>query len=336
MELALVLRELLNRRKIVAAGVAVALLAAVLSVYRVSSSGLAPRSITQATASTEVLVDSYSTSLGNLAQDLPSLQTRATVLANFMASPAMLDVIGQQVGLSGDQIYAAGPVDPAEPRTVQEPSASKRNVQVTGETIPYRLTFATDPNLPQIGIFAQAPTTAFAVSLANAAVTGVQRYLAGLEVSEGVPPRLRVVIRPLGAAHGAVDNGGIAKSLALLVFGGVLALWCVLVLVVDRFAKNWRASRTLYADLRAGPEQIGSPADASALANGGISSNSRGLESTLSDAPVRSNGDAQSPVPVAAKLGAGHNDGAPHPAEPALSEVGIDGPKTGTKNSRLG
>ena len=53
-----------------------------------------------------------------------------------MASPAVLSLIGQQVGLSGEQIYAAGPVNANEPRVVQEPTALKRNVEITGETIP--------------------------------------------------------------------------------------------------------------------------------------------------------------------------------------------------------
>ena len=56
------------------------------------------------------------------------------VYANFMASPTVLDLIGQRVGIPGDQIYAAGPIDPNVPRIVQEPTAVQRNVEITGET----------------------------------------------------------------------------------------------------------------------------------------------------------------------------------------------------------
>jgi hypothetical protein len=245
MEFALVLRELSRRRLLLAVGVLIATIAALLSVYRLEGLKLKARSLQYSSASTQVLVDSPSSVLGNLSQDFEPLNARAAVYANFMASPAVLKLIGQQVGLSGEQIYAAGPVIANQPRVQQEPTALKRNVEITGETNPYRLSFESQPNLPTININSQAPTTRMAIALANGAVIGLQLYLTSLERANRIPPKSRVTIRKLGSAPGAVVDGGISKALATIVFVVVFLMWCLLVLAWARLRENWRASAAL-------------------------------------------------------------------------------------------
>lgn len=242
MEFALVLRELLKRRLALAIGVLVALIAAVLSVYRVDGLGLKSRSLRYSSATTTVFVDAQSSVLGSITQSFEPLQVRATAYANFMASPTVLNLIGQQVGISGYQIYAAGPIDPNVPRIVQEPTAVQRNVEITGETTPYRLNFNNDPNLPTIGIYAQAPTTKISIELANAAAASLARYVSNVQTTNRTPLQSRVVVRQLGPATGGVVDGGISKALATIAFIFVFLLWCVLMLITVRFRGYWRAS----------------------------------------------------------------------------------------------
>jgi hypothetical protein len=226
-------------------GVLIAAVAATFSVYRLDGLTFKARSLQYSSASTQILVDSPSSVLGNLSQTFEPLSTRAAVYANFMASPAVLNLIGQQLGMSGEQIYAAGPVIANQPRVVQEPTALKRNVEITGESNPYRLNFESQINLPTINIYSQAPTTERAVALANAAAAGLNLYVTRLENTNKIPPASRVTIRQLGPANGAVVNGGISKALAAIVFILVFVLWCVIVLVASRFLENWRASAVL-------------------------------------------------------------------------------------------
>ncbi len=204
MEFALILRELSRRRAALGIGVVIALIAAILSVYRLTSTGLAPRSLQYSSASTQVFVDTPSSVLGDLQPSFEPLQARATVYANFMASPTFLALVGEKSGIPGSQIYAAGPVDPSVPRVVEEPTAVQRNVEITGESTPYRLNFNDDPNLPTIGIYAQAPNTRQAVELANASAAALAQYVATLAKTGNTPPAQRVVIRQLGSASGGV------------------------------------------------------------------------------------------------------------------------------------
>jgi hypothetical protein len=137
---------------------------------------------------------------------------------------------------------------------VQEPTALKRNVEITGETNPYRLNFESQSNLPTITINSQAPTTSQAVALANGAAVGLKQYVTSLENSNKTPASSRVAIRQLGSANGGVVDGGIKKALAAIVFLAVFLLWCVLILAGSRFRKNWRASATLNAVASGGGE----------------------------------------------------------------------------------
>jgi hypothetical protein len=257
MELARVLRELLKRPRLLALGALIAAVAGILSVYSFNGGKLKASSLQHSAAGTQVLVDSQSSALGSDSQSFEPLAARAHVFANFMVSPAFLGAVGKQVGLSGAQIYAAGPVNQNEPRAVLEPTELKRNTQITGETTPYRLAFESQEGLPTITINSQAPTTSQAVALANAAAVGLQQYVAGVASSAGVPEHSRIVIRQLGSATGSVVDGGISKSLALMAFMAVFLLWCVLILVVTRFRETWRASAALQG---AGAEDRSEPA----------------------------------------------------------------------------
>lgn len=257
MEFALILRELFRHRLALAVGVVVALMAAVLSVYHLDGFSLKPRSLLHSSASTTVFVDMPASVLGDVSNNLEPLQQRASAYANFMPSPAFLNLVGERAGIPGDQIYAAGPLDPNMPRTVQEPTAVERNVEIAGEATPYRLNFNNDPNLPTIGIFAQAPTTKQSVALANAAAASLAAYVTEVENASKVPAPSRVVVRQLGRPVGAVVDGGISKSLATLAFVGVLVLWCVMILVVTRFRALWRASASLEDATRRAPAGAG-------------------------------------------------------------------------------
>ncbi len=267
MEFALLLRELTRHRVLLAVGVLVAAVAAIFSVYRIEDSKLKARSLQYSSATTQVLVDTPASVLGNVSQSFEPLSARAVVYANFMASPAALKLIGQHAGIPGDQIYAAGPVDELQPRAVQEPTALKRNVEITGENDPYRLNFASTANLPTINIFSQAPTTRQALALANGAVAGLKQYVVSIESANGIPPRSRVLLRQLGPANGSVVDGGISKALMAIVFLATFLLWCILILAGARFRENWRASSALATATSKGSNEDNGSATAGAGAD---------------------------------------------------------------------
>lgn len=248
MEFALAIRRLLRHKVLLVVGVVVAAAAAMLA--------LKPKTLHHSTATTQVLVDSRSSALADTQQSVVPLQTLATTLANFAPSQTVLNLIGNHAGLQGAQLYAEGPVEQNVPRTVQEPTALTRNVQIAGETKPYRLEFNADPNLPEIGIYAQAPTTAQAIKLANAAVAGLTDYVTNLQATGNVRASRRVVLRQLGQATGSVDSPSASKTIGLMAFGGTFVVWCLLILIGERFMVAWRQSSAALPPADRGPGSV--------------------------------------------------------------------------------
>jgi hypothetical protein len=251
MEFALALRQLWARRLWVLPGVILAVIIAVTATYRV---GLIPpklqkRALQYSTATTQVYVDSHTSSLGSDSANDQPLVIDSNVLAHLMASPALLRMVGQYAHIPGNEIYATGPIEPNLTRFVQEPSEGQRAYEVTGEQYPYRLEFDDDTVVPVISIYSQAPTTAEAVALANGAAHALTTYLTGLEHKSNTPVSKQVTVRQLGQPTAGVGDSGIAPKLGALIFFGVLIAWCALVLLVGRFRRTWQQSGEL-AQLR--------------------------------------------------------------------------------------
>jgi hypothetical protein len=263
MELARTLKTLWIRRRLVALGAAIAFVAALLSVYSV---GLAPPSLTSrtnvfATASTQLLVDAPDSAFADLENDLTPLETRASVFARFLASPVALELVARDAGISVASIEAQGPYDINLPVIQQEPTAGQRSSQIIGEGALYRLRFENNPVLPIVSVFAQAPTEAEAIALANAAPRALRTYISEIQAHQQTPVDRRVVIRKLGDATGGVVNAGANVQIALLVFVVVFGAWCMLLIPAQTLARGWREADVygsgLNRDVAAGPDEGG-------------------------------------------------------------------------------
>jgi capsular polysaccharide biosynthesis protein len=243
MELARALKALWRRRRLVALGCVVATIAATLSVCQV---GIIPPSLTSrtnefGTASTQMMVDTPSSSFANLAEEVTPLNYRAGVFARFLASPAAVAMIAREAGLPADAIEAQGPYEQGQPLFAIEPTAEKRSTQIIGERALYRLRFENNPNMPLISVYAQAPTGAEAMQLADAVPAALQSYVRSIQNAQNTPPKRRVTIRRLGDATGGTVNAGVNVQIALLVFVVVLILWCLLLIPAHTIAKGWRS-----------------------------------------------------------------------------------------------
>jgi hypothetical protein len=250
MELARTLKTLWIRRRLVALGALIAAFAAMLSVYSV---GLFPPSLTSrtnvfATASTQLLVDAPDSAFADLENDLTPLETRASVFARFLASPVALQLIAKEAKVPVSSIEAEGPYDINLPVIQQEPTAGQRSSQIIGEGALYRLRFENNPVLPVVSVFAQAPTEAEAIGLANAAPRALRSYIDRIQAEQDTPEGRRVTIRKLGDATGGVVNAGANVQIAALVFIVVFGGWCMLLVPAQTLARGWREANP-YGDV---------------------------------------------------------------------------------------
>ncbi len=260
MEFARTLKTLWRRRGLVAIGVVIAVIAAILSVYQVS---LSPPSLTSrtnvfSTASTQILVDTPDSAFADLSNDIDPLDTRASVFARFLASPAAVALIAREAKLPFNAIEAQGPYDQNLPPAEQQPTAERRSSQIIGEGALYRLRFENNSLLPIISVFAQAPTTAKAKRLAAAAPKALRVYIERIQARQHTPDNRRVEIRKLGHGIGGVVNKGADIQIAALVFIAVLIGWCMLLIPAHTIARGWRE-----IDIEEGRSPTGGPGDGS-------------------------------------------------------------------------
>jgi hypothetical protein len=245
--LALVLRELARRKLLVGVGVVVAMLVAVATVSNVS---LMPPKVGGSTLEyysgrTQILVDSNASSIGDLRRDLTPMIARANVYSRFMTTPAALRVIGREAGVPANEIYAEGPYQLGQARFIQEPTAERRGSQLVGQKARYRLRFDSDPELPIVTVYAEAPSGKTATALADGAAAGLADYVKTVQDEQEVPEKQRVSIRQLGSTTGAPVSDGASTKVAVFVFVVVLGLWCLGIIFLQRIAAGWRRADVL-------------------------------------------------------------------------------------------
>lgn len=241
--------QLWRLRRWLVVGVIVALVAAVVSAYRVSlvPPSLTPDSAEFAAASTGVLVDFPGESVVlETRNPVTPLAERAGVFARLAATPEIRELVASRAGVPAAEIDARGPYNPDAERALREPTAEKRAEQLRAERQDYHLRFDTEQNeaAPIVLVYARAPSVAAAESLANAGAWALHEYVRGVQDRQGLPPDKRLHLRTLGPAEGGIVNPNVDRQVAVLTFGAVLLLWTLIVLVVANVrGALWRGPR---------------------------------------------------------------------------------------------
>ena len=245
MRLGMHLRELWRLRAGVAASALLALFAALWSVVDIGlvPPRVQPRSLEMGTAFTQVVVDTPHSVILDLRQgavDIESLTNRAVLVGDVMASTPVRSYIARRARLPVESLQIITPRTPQQPRPRTAPGTKARPSDLVRTTHQYRLDIQSDPTVPILDIYAEAPTAKAAEELANAAVTGVSDYLRAVAAAEQTPDGMRVRLRQLGTARGEVLNQGVQMQVAIVVFCLVFALSAVATVVIARVRRGWQ------------------------------------------------------------------------------------------------
>lgn len=233
----------LRGRYVVAFVVGVA--AAILSIYQVSllPPGAHSRDWEIGAASTTLLIDTPQSEILNLkatTDDFGSLQARAALIGNLMATDPVKATIAKLMGIKPSQIQATSPVTANVPQTLTEPGSGASASDILASADHYKLQLQVDPAVPVLHIYAQAPSGGGAVDLANDSVKGLKLYLSSLSSTRGLNPAAHVDLTQLGSAYGGVINSGVSKEIALLVFGTGFVTVLFAAALVRKFRVGWR------------------------------------------------------------------------------------------------
>jgi hypothetical protein len=230
-------RILLARRLLVAVGLVFAIAAGVFVSYRVSL-GVPPtlhsRQYYVGEGSAQVLIDTPKSQIADLNTANPTaaalLYTRATLLANLMATAPVQQEIAAQVGIPVNQLSVTPPLGSVVPPIKATPLAVAGKA-VEAPTGRWQLSIAVDPTLPIIAFSTEAPTSQHAEQLATAAVTVLSRHVNAIINGQHIPSYQQAVLNPIGPPQAvAVARGprkvyGLAAAVILffLISFGIVA-----------------------------------------------------------------------------------------------------------------
>jgi hypothetical protein len=238
-------RDLLTRRGAIYAGLAVGVIAAVISLYKITllPPSLHKRELQIGAASTTLLIDLKGTEITDLAptlDQLTGLASQAGLLGDVMVTDPVLSEIGRIAHIDPSQIQATAPVTSNVPRTLIEPDSGANATDLIASPRHYKLQIQADPTLPILHVYTQAPSAGAAIRLANASVQGLQAYLSHLNTTQAVTAKNQVRVVELGTPHGGIANGGASMEIALLAFITGLAVTLAGIAAFVRVRHGWQ------------------------------------------------------------------------------------------------
>jgi capsular polysaccharide biosynthesis protein len=239
------IRQLWQRKGLVAIVLVLAVFAAILTAYQVSISppGLHKRTLQVSAASSQILVDSPKSTLisGGSTDTFDALATRAKIYGQYLSSLEARRQIAKKVGVPPATIATAGPYSPETGQTNYESQpAGERANELLKEGAVNRLVFTAQEGVPILSVSSQAPTTERAIALANASFQVLADYVNSLE-AEDKPVSDGVTLRELGTPQGGTLGSSNGMILMALAFLAVFGLGCAAILIVPGFARRWRA-----------------------------------------------------------------------------------------------
>lgn len=226
MELVPILRRIWRRRAALAAGLVIAIAAAI-------AVGPGPPARSAVASARVVLFTPDSQLLNADPAGAESLQWRAALLAHRLATNPVRDRIAEAAGVPPDRLVVIDPVleRPAAPTTL--PIAASEAAAMRPE--PYAVTVRYDEHLPIVSVEVHAPDRDAAERVAKAAqdqlvsesVAGDGTTTQGYDVAPMGPP---------AAARDEVKAAPPTKALAALF--GVFGLWCGALAVAARLRRR--------------------------------------------------------------------------------------------------
>jgi len=260
MEVVGFVRALLQRKAVLGVLLAIAVLAAFLTAYKIGPGGIERRSVAVGAATGQILVDSAESTLveGAGSDQIAALGTRAQVYAQYLSSRDAVDKIAAGIDVDPALITAAGPF--SEGTGIQDydqQGAESRARDLVDEGKEYRLVFAAQEDVPIITVYSVGPDAAQALALAKSSFTVLKRYIDELkaaarraeavapptkdpQVTSSVPLVENIVVRELGAPEGGLVGGKADYVLMTLAFLTVFGLGCLAIAAASGFMRHWR------------------------------------------------------------------------------------------------
>jgi hypothetical protein len=175
---------------------------------------------------------------------LVTLGTQANLLADLMVEGSVKADIAHRAGLEPNQLtgISAAVTVPSASGSGPSPASVPSGPDVYAVTTQILTDTSATTALPIIEIDAYAPNAKRAMSLASAAVAGLQAFVSSEAATEQIPNADRLSIMNLGVSRATTQPAGSSPLVAVVVPLGVLLLGCALILWIQAIVRGWRTA----------------------------------------------------------------------------------------------
>jgi hypothetical protein len=206
--------------------------------FQISRAGLHERALSFGVAETQVLVNTRDSPLVDSTVLTLDIDQLASDYAEIVNSPRVLDPVAASVHIKRSQISASTQLVQDVPLQQSDALEAQRGVQIIDSGRHYSLLARVDQQTFVVQLFAQAPTAAKAVVMANTAAGALISYAKHLVRSERIPRSRQVVLSRVGRAFGGTVDHGLAAEAAVLFTVLFFLLGMTAVLTVSRWRRE--------------------------------------------------------------------------------------------------
>jgi len=253
-ELALTIRQIWERRLWLVPVAAVAVIAALAVLYRVSlvPPGLQSKSLEYGVATSQILLQASQPATAAPEPEATSnvvSPAQASVYAALLQAQPVRSRIGRIAKLPAGAIAIESHLGPEG-----EVGAVQRSSQLLAKGQTASLAFSLEPEVPIVTLYAQAPTAGIAERIVVGANKALGEYVNKLQARNPATEQ-QVKLVPLGEPEAGELASGASVALAILVAAAVLVTGCLLIVFIPRMATAFRRAGAL-DELRGEPTPI--------------------------------------------------------------------------------
>jgi hypothetical protein len=252
MEIGAALRDLWAHRVLVSLAAVLAILASIFLSYRVAfPPRIESRQYHVGIASATALVDTPRSQVVDLGgkddttNEGGTLPSRASLLANLMASSPLKEEIARRAGVAPDKLIAIAPSGVGVPAPTPLVSGATVTADDPKANVLTTNVLSSAGQLPIIVVNTQAPDVAVAARLANGAIASLTDYLGTVAATDRVPSDRRLVVKQLGPASVATASRGPRRLFGLIAAIFVFGTACAMILFAPKLARGWRVAAAL-------------------------------------------------------------------------------------------
>lgn len=222
----------------------VSVAAAIAITFNVSlAHGLVEKPMSFGVAETQLLVNTGHSPLADVTTLTLDVDLLAGDLAELAATPQVIGPVAHSVGVPVSDVSTQSQLVQDVPLAQSDALEAQRGTQIVDGGRHYSVLIRVDEQTFVIQLFTQAPTSAEAVRMANAAAQALSGYVGSIVRTERIPKRRSAILTQLEPAYGGTVGSNLEISAAVVLAVVFFSMGLIALFALRRWRRAWVRTR---------------------------------------------------------------------------------------------